>query len=334
MPAPKTILAGDVGATKTYLGFFHAQGGRAVPRVERTFQNAPYPQLADLLEDFFRTQGRPELSSVCFGVAATPVEGRWAMTNLPWVIQAKTLRSILQTERIFLLNDLEALGYGIPTLAPERLLPLNTGRPAPEANAAVIAAGTGLGECILFWDGQKHRPMATEGGHADFAPRTALEIEFLRYALQRLGHVSYERVVSGPGLHLIYRFLVEAGYGKEPAWLAAKLEGSDPSAAIVEAALAEKAELATQSLDMFVRACGAEAGNLALKALARAGVYVGGGIAPRIVEKLRKGAFMQAFTEKGRLSPLVADIPVRVIMEPKASFYGAAAYAAQQEGLI
>ncbi len=334
MPAPKTILAGDVGATKTYLGFFHAEGGRAVPHVERAFQNAPYPRLAALLEDFFRTEGRPELSSACFGVAATPVGDRWAMTNLPWVIQAQTLRPVLRTERIFLLNDLEALGYGIPALAPEHWVALNTGHPAPEANAAVIAAGTGLGECILFWDGQRHRPMATEGGHADFAPRTAVEIEFLRYALQRLEHVSYERVVSGPGLHLMYRFLVEAGYGEEPAWLAAQLKGGDPSAAILEAALAGNSELAAKAVDMFVHAYGAEAGNLALKALARAGVYIGGGIAPRIADNLREGAFMQAFKDKGRLSPLVADIPVWVVMEPKASFYGAAAYAAQQEGRI
>jgi glucokinase len=176
----------------------------------------------------------------------------------------------------------------------------------------------------LHWEGNRFGPVASEGGHADFAPRNEIEIELLRYLLNRFSHVSYERVLSGPGLFNIYRFLKESGYGEEPPWLAEKLRQGDPSAAISEAALAHQNELCVKALDMFVSLYGAEAGNLALKVMAVSGVYVGGGIAPKIIAKLRDGTFLSAFTDKGRLSPLLEAIPVRVILNPKTALYGAA----------
>lgn len=208
---------------------------------------------------------------------------------------------------------------------------LQAGLAVPRANAAVIAAGTGLGECILFWDGKIHRVIASEGGMADFAPRTPLETRFLLYALEQLGHVNCDQVVSGPGLYLIYRFLRDAEGGEEPPWLAEKIRTHDPRPVIVETALAGQVELCVKALDMFASLYGAEAGNLALKALARAGVYLGGGMAPKILPKLQDGTFIRAFTSKGKLSPLMEEFPVWVIMEPKTALYGAALHAARQE---
>lgn len=325
------ILAGDVGGTKTNLAFMAVEGNRLVTRAQATFSSPDYPGLDAILREFLPRQPEP-VRSACFGVAGPVVQGSCVGVNLAWPVSVRELQRVLNTERVSLLNDLEATGYGVAGLTPEQLLVLNAGRPWPEANAALIAAGTGLGEAILFWDGRRHRPVASEGGHVDFAPRTPLEIDFLRYARERLGHVSYDHVVSGPGLQLIYRFLRDTGKAEEPAWLAEKLHRGDPSAAITEVALAGQVELCVQALDIFVSFYGAEAGNLALKALARAGVYVGGGIAPKILAKLRDGTFMRAFTDRGRMSALVAEIPVRVILEPKTALFGAARYAAQQLG--
>jgi len=196
----------------------------------------------------------------------------------------------------------------------------------------LIAAGTGLGESILFWDGQEHQPRASEGGHCDFAPRTALEVEFFQYALAQLGHVSYDRVVSGNGLHLLYRFLHDTGRGEKPPWLGDKLTGEDPAAVIAEAALTQKVPLCQQALQMFVGIYGAEAGNLALKALARAGLYVGGGIAPKVLPVLTGGEFMRAFTDKGRMASLMAEIPVQVVLDPRTALLGAAYCAAREAG--
>lgn len=324
------ILAGDVGATKTYLGLFRFPGNRLVSVLEDVFPSRDYSNLSSLLEEF-ASRHKPPVRTACFGIAGTQTDDRWEMANLPWTIEARALAPVLGTKRILLLNDIEALGYGLAQLEPEKLAVLQAGRPQPAANAALIAAGTGLGEGILFWDGRQHQPRASEGGHADFAPRTALEAEFFLYACERLGRVCYDRVVSGPGLYLLYQFLRDTGKAEEPTWLAEKIQREAPVPVIVETALAGKAILCVQALEMFVALYGAEAGNLALKALARAGVYIGGGIAPRILSKLRERAFLDAFRHKGRLSPLMAEIPIRVILEPKTALYGAAHYAVQRE---
>ncbi len=227
-------------------------------------------------------------------------------------------------ERVKLINDLEANGYGLPLLTNTELSILQEGCSQSAGNGALISAGTGLGEALLHWEGDIFRPLASEGGHSDFAPRSHLEIELLRYLLDRFAHVSYEKVLSGPGLFNIYRFLRDCGYGEEPYWLNQRLQQGDPSVTISEAALAEESNLCVKALELFVSIYGAEAGNLALKAKATGGLYIGGGIAPKIVGKLSDGTFMKAFQDKGRLSPLMETIPVQVILNPKTALYGAA----------
>ncbi len=236
----------------------------------------------------------------------------------------------MKLDRVALLNDLEATAYGISTLGPEQFAIINEGVPRASGHAALIAAGTGLGEAVLFWDGTQHRVLASEGGHADFAPRDAEQIELLRYLIGKFGHVSYERVISGPGLLNIYNFLKESGWAEEPAWLRERIARSaDTSAAIAEAALAGESKLCPHASDLFVSIYGAEASNLALKALATAGVYIGGGIAPKIRARLTGGALMRAFCDKGRFSELLASVPVKVILEPKTALRGAAAFLAR-----
>jgi len=237
------------------------------------------------------------------------------------------LRRVTGSE-VVLINDLEATGYGIPTLRPEEFFVLSLGRPDPQGNAVLIAPGTGLGEGILFWDGSRHRPSPSEGGHCTFAARTALEIDFKVRLQKRYDHVSFDRVVSGSGLRRLYNFLQETGYAEEPDWLAREIAAADdPAVVISRVAIEEKSELCVKALDMWTSIFGTEAGNLALKALATAGVYVGGGIAPKILPKLKDGTFLTAFHDKGRLSSVLGQIPVRVILNDKAALYGTAFYA-------
>ncbi|MFQ5960448.1 MAG: glucokinase [Candidatus Methylomirabilales bacterium] len=325
------ILAGDVGGTKSNLALFTMEGGTLSPLIERTLPSAEYPGLEDVIREFLNQATShqsltttDQISSACFGVAGPVVDDRCETPNLPWTITVPGLKAALGLETVKLINDLEATGYGIPLLGSKELVTLNEGSFRQKGNAALIAAGTGLGEAMLYWDGGDFIPIASEGGHADFAPRNVLEIELLRYLLDRFGRVSYERVVSGPGLFNIYSFLRDAGYGEEPAWLTERLQQDDPSAAIGEAALDNRCELCVKALDMLVSIYGAEAGNLALKVMAVGGVFIGGGIAPKIIEKLRDGTFMRAFTDKGRLSSVLEAIPVRVILNPKTALFGAA----------
>lgn len=327
------ILAGDVGATKTRLALYGLESGRLHLTAEETFSSSAYPSLEAILEEFLR-RNPASLCSACLGVAGPVSEGRAITPNVAWErgVEARALERVLPTVPMTLLNDLEATAYGLRTLAPEQFVILNPGRQRPQANAALIAAGTGLGEAILFWDGREHRPSASEGSHCDFAPRTALELDFFRYASAKLGRISYDRVVCGKGLHLLYCFLRDTGREEEPAWLADRLKADDPAGAISEAALTRKVPLCQKALDMFAGVYGAEAGNLALKALARAGVYVGGGMAPKILPKLIDGDFMRAFTDKGRLSALMAEIPVHIVLDSKTAVYGAAHIAARQAG--
>jgi glucokinase len=333
MASQSHILAGDVGATKTILALFRVENGQLVQKAEQTFFSPEHTGVEEILKHFW--QRHPvRLAHLCFGVAGPVVGAKAKLPNLDWKdgVAAEALSRTVENVPTTLLNDLEATGYGLRLLSPGQFVVLNRGRAAAQANAALIAAGTGLGESILFWDGEQHRPSASEGGHCDFAPRTLLELEFLQYALAQLGHVSYDRVVSGSGLHLLYRFLRDTGRGQEPPGLGGKLTGDDPAAVIAEAALTEKVPLCQQALRMFVGIYGAEAGNLALKALARAGVYVGGGIAPKVLPVLTGGEFMRAFTDKGRMASLMAEIPVQVVLEPRTALLGAAYYAAREAG--
>jgi glucokinase len=262
--------------------------------------------------------------SACFGVAGPVRNGRVEASNLPWVIDSNRLADELRIRKAVLINDVEANAWGIPTLDPKDVVSLNQVKGAPAGNQAVIAAGTGLGEAGMYWDGVQHHVFACEGGHGDFAPRNELEMDLLRYLRARFGHVSYERIVSGPGLLNVFHFLRDSGRGTEPKWLADEMLHSDPAAAISKAALDGKCPLSEQALDLFVSIYGAEAGNLALKIMATGGVYLGGGIAPKIVPKLSGPLFMQAFVCKGRMQPLLETMPVKVITNDKTALLGAA----------
>jgi glucokinase len=321
------ILAGDVGGTKSNLGLFRENDLRSAI-VEQTFRSRDFAGLEHIVAEFAR-QLSPnyQITCACFGIAGPVVNECSQTPNLPWVITAKKIRETLRIEAVTLINDLESTGHGVSLLGPEAIVTLNAGDPPRHGNAALIAAGTGLGEAILHWNGNRFQPVASEGGHGDFAPRNDVEIELLKHLIQRFGHVSYERVLSGPGLFNIYTFLRDGGYAREEPWLTEKFKQSDPSAVISEAALNSQSDLCSRAMDMFVSFYGSEAGNLALKAMALAGIYVGGGIAPKIIAKIRNGEFMRAFVDKGRLSPLLQKIPVHVILNPKTALYGAASAA-------
>jgi len=320
------ILAGDVGGTKTALALFDVRR-RALALVrEGVLPSHGFAALEDAIGQFLSDGPRVAVDAACVGVAGPVIDGRCTATNLPWVIDEASLAVSVSTERVRLVNDLEATGYGILGLSRSALVPLQTGAPR-KGNMVLIAAGTGLGEVLLIWDGRRHRVVGSEGGHADFAPRTDLEMELFRFLRREFGRVSYERVVSGPGLHNVYRFLLASDGSSEPEWLRARMESGDPSAVVAEAALDRDDPRAVQALDLFVSIYGAEAGNLALKALAVGGVFVGGGIAPKIRAKLEDGTFVSAFGDKGRLAPLMATIPVHLALEPRAALLGAAAIA-------
>jgi glucokinase len=323
------ILAGDIGATNSRLAFFAERGGRLEPVVEETYPSRDHANLETIVKQFVSAHDLP-IDVACFGIAGPVRHGRSETTNLPWVVDARELARALHIRVVGLLNDLEAHAYGIAMLAPEDFVTLNQGAPDASGNAAVIAAGTGLGEAGLYWDGQWHRPFAGEGGHTSFAPCDPLQMELLSFLSHEFGHVSWERVLSGPGLHNIYRFLRDTGRGEEPDWLTREMQQHDPPAVISQAALAGTIALCRRALDLFVRLYGAEAGNLALKIMATAGVYVGGGIAPKIIQKLTDSTFMDAFVAKGRLKPLLQEIPVRIIMNDKVALLGAARSATLQ----
>jgi glucokinase len=321
------ILAGDIGGTKSNLGLFREDDLRS-PLVEASVHSRDFAGLEQIISDFLvRSTPFGPVTRACFGIAGPIVDECSETPNLPWIIRLKAIRAVLSIDAVMLINDLRATGHGLLLLRPDELITLNAGNVRVTGNAALIAAGTGLGEAILHWNGTRYEPVASEGGHADFAPRNDVEIDLLKYLLQRFPHVSYERVLSGPGLFNIYSFMRDAGHAVEEPSIAEKFKQFDPSAVISEAALAGQSELCTRALDTFVSIYGAEAGNLALKAMAVSGIYLGGGIAPKIVGKLQDGEFMRAFTAKSRLSALLQAIPVYVILNPKTALYGAASAA-------
>jgi glucokinase len=320
------LLAGDIGGTKTNLALFSREAGPRAPLAEATFPSGRYPSLEALAQEFL---AQVDLSAdwASFGVSGPVVGGQAEITNLPWVMDEMQLAGVLGLSSVCLLNDLDAIAHAVPFLEPADLYTLNAAEPAPGEAIAIIAPGTGLGEAFLTWDGSRYEPQASEGGHADFAPTTPFEIGLLRYLLERFEHVSCERVCSGRGLPNIYAYLKDSGYAEEPAWLGDQLAtADDPTPIIVNAALDREApcELCVATLNAFVSILGAEAGNLALRVLATGGVYLGGGIPPRILPALESGLFMQAFRRKGRLSDLMARIPVHVILNPKVALLGAA----------
>ncbi|HLY43645.1 MAG TPA: glucokinase [Terracidiphilus sp.] len=320
------ILAGDVGGTKVNLALYDFIDGKLKHSRDERYPAREYSGLQEIVKEFL---GSDKVSAACFGVPGPVRDGRLRLTNLPWTLDSRELALGLDISHVFLINDLEANGYGIAELSSDQIHTLSEGDPSQIGNRALVAAGTGLGEGILAWNGHIHVPYPSEGGHSDYAPRNEEEIDLLRFLQRKYnGRISFERVVSGMGMTNVYEFLREVRGLEEPAWLAEKIaEAQDPNSVITEMGLAAKSEICEKALDMFVSAYGAEAGNLALKVLSVGGLYVGGGIAPRILEKLKDGTFMKAFTDKGRLSQLLINMPVRVILESRAALMGAAAYA-------
>jgi len=296
------ILAGDIGGTKTNLGLFDAQGGSLQASGQQSFPSREHVGLEAIVQKFM-ADANEQVTAACFGVAGPVVDGQSVTPNLPWIVSAESLARALNLQSVILINDLEATAHGILALGPHEMLTLNEGA-VEQGNRALVAAGTGLGVASLFWDGGKHVPSASEGGHMDFAPRNSLEIELLKYLLTKRSHVSIERVLSGPGLFNIYDFLRATGYAAEMPEIAARFADNDPTSVVSKAALAHECEMCVKALDMFAAIYGAVAGNIALTLKAIGGVYIGGGIAPKIAEKLKDGTFIKAFIDKGRLSPL------------------------------
>ena len=318
------LLAADLGGTKSNLWLFEQKGGRREIREQATLKSAEHASARSVLAAFLKDA---RVQAAALAIAGPVIEGRAKTPNLPWEAEQSVIARALGTERVELINDLAATAYGIAEVGPEGLATLNEGKPGAGA-IAVIAAGTGLGEAALGPEAAGRHALPSEGGHADFAPASEVEIALLQYLAQRHGHVSWERVVSGPGLHAIYDFLIDTGRGEASDAVAARMVSGDPSAAIAQAGLERSDPAAANALDIFVRLYGAEAGNLALKFLATGGVYVAGGIAPKILARLTSGLFMEGFLAKGRHAQLLRGIPVKVVLEPKAALFGAARRAA------
>jgi glucokinase len=323
------ILAGDIGGTNTRLGCFTESGGQLRLQASETFSSGDYDSLDCIVQTFMARHRGPGIGTACLAIAGPVHDGKVSTTNLAWSVDADRLQHQLEIPSVTIINDLEAIAYAIPYLAADDLQSLNTGV-AETGNLAIIAAGTGLGQAAAYWDDdqRRHRPFACEGGHVDFAPRNDLESQLLRFLLKRFQRVSYERILSGSGLFAIYEFLDHSGQGDEDPALTETLYRQQHPGPIVRAALDGRSQRCSLALDLFVSLYGAEAGNLALKLLARGGVYLAGGIAPRIIERLRHPAFLESFQAKGRMRPLLEAMPVHVIVNDKAGLWGAARHAA------
>lgn len=322
------ILAGDIGGTNARLAFFEAANGRFRIVSQAVFPSRDYATLDEIVVKFVNNSSlRPDCA--CFGIAGPVQQGHVKASNLPWLIDGQRLANEIKLKHAVLINDLEANAWGIAGLEPKDMVALNPIEGAPVGNQAVIAAGTGLGEAGMYWDGQQYHIFACEGGHGDFAPRNELEVELFGYLAARYEHVSYERIVSGPGLVNVFEFLRDTKRGSVPEWLAVEMQQGAP-AAISRAAMAGIAKICVDALDLFIAIYAAEAGNLALKLMATGGVYLGGGISPKILPKLQGPAFMTNFVSKGRMQGLLESIPVKVIMNDQTALLGAARCAAAQ----
>lgn len=319
------ILAGDIGGTKTRLGLFSVpkKGLRLIS--EKTFASGEYKNLEDILSDFVGVDR--DISSACLAIAGRvdPIISR--TTNLPWIIHKISIQKKFSLSRLEIINDLLANAYGISSLDKNDFAILNGGIPK-KGNRGLISAGTGLGVAMLCWNGKEHIVAPSEGGHVEFGPRNSLEIELFRYLSKRFGHVSYERVLSGQGIVNIYDFLKHSGrFGAEPKWLSEKISNGDPASVITSTAYLKKSRVCSMAMEMFASIYGAAAGNLALQVMAVNGIYIGGGVAPKIIWKLHDGSFMTSFASKGRFSQFMKRIPVKVILNDRAALIGAALYA-------
>lgn len=327
------LLAGDIGGTKTHLAIFSMERGFRYPLVEVEFASKRYSNLESIVQEFL---GKTNLSvsAAVFGVAGPVLGGQARLTNLPWFLDEKQLSQALNVSTVRLINDLEAIASAVPFLESSDVGILNEGKAIISGNMAIVAPGTGLGEAFLIWDGSSYRGHASEGGHADFAPTDFLEDELWHYLRKRYDHVSYEMVCSGLGIRNIYQFLRDRHPAEEsPALFERLVQVEDPTPIIVKVALDSENtnDLCVRAVHLFVTILGAEVGNMALKILATGGVYIAGGIARRILPFLENGSFMASFRRKGRMSEMVSQIPVYVILNPKVALLGLACYSSKHD---
>ena len=318
------ILAGDIGGTNTRLALFATTGELKILHEEK-YPSKDSSGLQQIVSQFLEKH-KASVSVACFGVAGPVQDGFCKTTNLPWVVDAAALSKGLKIPSVRLYNDLQANANGLKILKPDELYCLHEGSRMQKGNRALIAAGTGLGEAGLFWDGKMHLPFACEGGHTDFAPRNELEMELLEYLRAKYGHISYERIVSGPGIYSLYQFLVEVKEERQSTLVMDEMQQGDATAVISEFAVRKKDPLCEKVIDWFLSLYGAESGNMALKFLSLGGFYIGGGIAPRLLKLFKDSDFVPSFSNKGRFKELLSSIPIYIILNENTALLGAAAY--------
>lgn len=319
-----TVLAGDIGGTKTVLALFGKVDGRIRLQVQETFPSRQAAGIESVIDRFLSKHGGA-IAGVCLGIAGPVKDGICKATNLPWQISSSSLKEHFKFRDVVLINDLAAWAYGIAYLNDADIVPLNPSAvPAPNRNQGLIAPGTGLGEALLHYTNNEFTVLSSEGGHVDFAPANEEQINLWRYLRGRFGHVSVERILSGPGICNIFSWLSESGKFAVPSWLAERLNAIDPPHVITEAALNEKEPLCQAVLTMFVDILGAVAGNLALSGTTTGGIFLCGGIPPRILPMLTNDRFLAAFTRKGRFKPYLEQIAVRVVLNRQTPLFGSA----------
>ena len=320
------ILAGEIGATRTRLAAFQKEGSRLQMVVEKIYMSHEHSGLSEIIAAFITTEGIG-VHQACFGVAGPVRRGRCKISNLGWLLDSRDVAKQLKLDAVGMINDLEAYAYGVDGLDSKDLVTLNEGSEDAEGNRAVISARTGLGVAGLYWDGFRHHPFACEGGHTDFAPRDVLETELLAYLQKKHGRISYERIVSGPGIKNIYDFLRDARKAEEPQWLKDQMEGApDPPALISQLAAEGKAAICDQTMKMFVSIYGAQTGNVALSFMATGGIFIGGSVAAKNLALMKDPIFMQSYLDKGRMASLLKEMPVTVVLNDDAGLIGAARY--------
>lgn len=320
-------LAGDVGGTKTILALFEIEGEQVKCLKKQQFPSALYQTFTELLTDFLLDTDCASINAVCIGVAGIVVNGRCETTNLPWVLSSKDIGQRVNSPNIWLLNDLEATAWGLLGLPEHNFVELNPGAQTQQGHIAVLAAGTGLGEAIIAWDGVTHHVLATEGGHVDFSPTDEQEIALLRHLQAAYPeHVSFERLLSGDGLVNIYRFLKHINYAPSQPETEVQMTERDPAAVIGESGVLGTDALCVEALKLFCKIYGSESGNLALKCLPYGGVYLAGGIAAKILPVLQQGDFMRGFLAKGRCRMMLQTLSIKVCTNPEVALLGAVSY--------
>lgn len=323
------ILAGDIGGTKTNLALFSSQKGVLKLEAKHQFASRDFSSLGDVIAEFLQLTSAKSIDKACFGIAGPVIEGNCRTTNLPWEIESLALKDFLGCNDVILLNDLEATAYGMLHLDEDEFVSLNPHGRKKDANRAIIAAGTGLGEAMLFYDGKNYHPSGSEGGHSDFAPTSPQQDALLKWLRKRYRtHVSYERILSGVGIYTLYEFLLDSDFAPQPTAMIKIQEGQDRSALISEYAIQHQDKLCMETLRLFCEIYGAEAGNLALKTLSFGGVYIGGGIAPKILPFMKKDYFMNAFLAKGRFEEMLGGMEVKISLNDETALLGAAYFVA------